>query len=67
MQGWAERAGWLPTPLLAGVQMSKAAAQPVSQLLLWHLWKWCCFQKLCQLLVTSQEIDMQSDVLVPCF
>lgn len=33
MQGWAEQAGWLPPPLFAGVQMSKAAAQPVSQLL----------------------------------
>lgn len=29
MQGWTEQAGWLPTPLFAGVQMYKVAAQPI--------------------------------------
>lgn len=58
-------------PLFTGVRTSEAAAQLVSQPLAWHLWKYRCFQKLCQPLVTPWETEAQSqkdtDVLLPYF
>lgn len=68
---WTERAGGLPQPLFAGVWMGEAAAQLASQPLTRHLWKRRCFRKLCQPLLTSREVETQSqkdmDVLLPCF
>lgn len=64
---WTRWAGGLPEPLFAGMRMSKAAAQLVSQPVAWHLWKCWHFRKLCQPLLTSREIEMQSqkDTNVP--